>query len=279
MQDIKDQNTEEPETTTVEPETSSEAGAASEEQGAADTASPAPPKRAIVPLTATGEGVQAIIPKDTDEAARMARAIIASGIVPESFTYSEDIRDNKGELIHAKGEPNASLLTIGILKAMELGLPPLTGLSYLLPINNRFTIWGDGAVALAQSHRLVAKQTHVKIGPAMDPSLELKDWPDEYGHEVRYWRVGQDEPYVGRYTVKDAKRANLWLNVKRQPWIKYPDRMLFNRARAFALRDAFADALSGLAIAEEVKDMTPALVDGGEVRAISKKSALSDDDE
>jgi hypothetical protein len=34
--------------------------------------------------------------------------------------------------------------------------------------------------------------------------------------------------------------------------------MLFNRARAFALRDGFADALNGLEIAEEVRDMMPA---------------------
>jgi hypothetical protein len=262
MQDIKEQNTEE--TGAVEPD-----------------APPAQlkPERLPVKLEATDTGVRAIIPQDLEQTAKLVRGIVASGIVPDAFTYKDNVRDADDTIIHKKGEANEPLIIMGVLKAMELGLPPLTGLSYLLPINNRFTVWGEGATALAQSHGLIVKQTHVKVGPAMDPALELKDWPDEYGHEVRYWRKGQDEPYIGRYTVKDAKRAGLWMNASKQPWIKYPDRMLFNRARAFALRDGFADALSGLAIAEEVRDMTPEPIDGVEVRAISKKSALSDDDE
>jgi len=59
------------------------------------------------------------------------------------------------------------------------------------------------------------------------------------------------------------------------PWIEHPDRMLKIRARAFPLRDGFADALAGLAIREEVEDMHEAekkdvevrLGDEGEVEA------------
>jgi hypothetical protein len=67
------------------------------------------------------------------------------------------------------------------------------------------------------------------------------------------------------------------MNVKKQPWILYPDRMLFNRARAFPLRDGFADALMGLSIAEEVMDAMPSVE---EERRIETKrlSALTDDE-
>jgi len=58
--------------------------------------------------------------------------------------------------------------------------------------------------------------------------------------------------------VKDAKRAHLWNNPKRDPWMKYPQRMLMARARAYALREGFADCLSGLSIAEEIQDLPEA---------------------
>lgn len=245
----------------------------------APTEPPAPePQRALVRLEADERGVQAIIPRDEQEVSRLAAAIISSGIVPYAFKYSENVRDDKGELLHAKGEPNKPLIAMGILKSLELGLPPLTGLSYLLPINDRFAVWGDGAVALAQSKGLIVNHTRANVGPAIEPGTELKDWPSEYGVEVRYWRKGQEQPYIGRYTVGDARRSGLWMNVKKDPWIKSPDRMLFNRARAFALRDGFADALSGLAIAEEVRDYAPEPVDGGEIKAISHKKAALDDE-
>lgn len=39
------------------------------------------------------------------------------------------------------------------------------------------------------------------------------------------------------------------------PWFKYPERMLAMRARGFALRNQFADALAGLVSREEAMDM------------------------
>ena len=50
----------------------------------------------------------------------------------------------------------------------------------------------------------------------------------------------------------DANRAGL-LN-RSGPWKSYPDRMLKMRARGFALRDVFADALGGMISAEEAND-------------------------
>ena len=47
------------------------------------------------------------------------------------------------------------------------------------------------------------------------------------------------------------------MNTYKKPWIEHPDRMLFNRARAFVLRDGFADALMGLGIVEEMRDLLP----------------------
>lgn len=203
-----------------------------------------PPKAALL---AHEGGVLAILPRSIEEAARYADGLIKGGLVPDSFREGGK-RDNA---------INPALVMMGVLKSMEISVPPQTGLAGLYVVNNRFSVWGDLAAALVQRTGQVAKQTVAWTGPAVDESAPLGDWPKDFGCEVRYWRKGQDEPYIGRYSVRDAERAGLWLS-RRDPWIKYPKRMLFNRARAFALRDGFADGLHGLSIAEEVIDALPA---------------------
>ena len=189
------------------------------------------------PIVANERGF--IAPTDMGEALRMAQAVIHSGLAPSS--YNND----------------PSKIMLGIMAALEAGLPPLYGLRQIAIINNRPTIWGDGAIALVQSKNLIAKIEVEKVGtPPTD--ADLTKWPDDYGCTVRIWRRGTDGAYEGTFTVGHAKRAKLWLNGRKQPWIDYPERMLFNRARAFALRDGFADALGGIAIREEIEDQIEA---------------------
>src|SRR5690606_26021257 len=61
-------------------------------------------------------------------------------------------------------------------------------------------------------------------------------------------------------SVADAKAADLWGKVG--PWKEYPFRMLRFRARSFALRDTFGDALRGLLSAEEAQDIEERQVTG-----------------
>jgi hypothetical protein len=204
-------------------------------------------KRLPVPLTAHGD-VLAIMPRNIEEAARYAQGLCVANIVPDAFREGGK-RD---------GAPNRELIMMGVLKAMEIGVPPQTGLAGLLPINGRFSVWGDLATALVLKTGKVTGQSVTEIGAeGFDESQPIGNWPDAYGFRVCYWRDNQETPFVGQFTVRDAKRAGLWNNASRQPWVKYPKRMLFNRARAFALRDGFADGLNGLTIAEEVLDSLP----------------------
>ena len=231
-------------------------------------------------LAVVDTGVLPILPRNIEEATRYASGMIRANIVPDAFKHSKDVLPPPGSEdqrpIARKGDIDASLVLMGILKSMELGVAPQTGLAGLLPLNGRFAVWGDLAAALVQRHGLVAKQTVAWTGPALDESLPLGEWPDDVTCEVRYWRVGQDEPYIGRFSVRDAKRAKLWQNAYKDPWNKYPKRMLFNRARAFALRDGFADGLQGLSIAEEVLDhVEPVAV---EARASENMAALTADE-
>lgn len=218
-------------------------------------------KNLPVPLTAQRD-VLAIMPRNIEEASRYAQGLCVANIVPDAFRVGGK-RD---------GQPDHALIMMGVLKSMEIGVPPQTGLAGLLPINGRFSVWGDLAAALVQKTGQVANQSVTEIGAdGFDEGQAIGLWPDAFGYRVCYWRVGQETPYVGQFTVRDAKRAGLWNNASRKPWVHYPKRMLFNRARAFALRDGFSDGLAGLTIAEEVRDALPPPVDerGGSKRLAS----------
>lgn len=181
-----------------------------------------------------------IIPKTVEEAARLAKAVIIGGFAPDSY------KDKSGII-----DPNKVML--GIMSAMEAGLQPLYGLRQIAIINGRPTIWGDAAMALVQSRNIIDDYEEEQVG-TMPTTSDLSKWSDDYGWKVTIKRKGQKGSYVGIFTVGMAKRSRLWMHPKKDPWREYPDRMLKIRARAFALRDGFADALAGLAIREEVED-------------------------
>lgn len=226
-------------------------------------------------LSTDGGNVMAIVPRSLDEASRYAQGLIAANQVPDAFRYD----GKKGN------DANPSLVVMGLLKVLELGLPPQTGLGNILPLNGRFTVWGDGALALLQRPDPISGETVVadyKVEWINKPEnwdsikhqTDLKKWPANYGCRVSIWRKGQKSPYIGEYTVADASRAGLWNSQYRKPWIQHPERMLLNRARAFAMRDGFADRLMGLGIAEEVMDTLPAQ---GTRRGSVDNSMLDDD--
>lgn len=212
--------------------------------------------RAVVPFEAGG-ALAAMIPQNPQEYARMANLLLDAGCVPTSYVGSNP-------------QGTRAKLIIGLMKSVEIGVPPITGLNGIMIVNNRPSVWGDLAVSLIQRSGNLKSHTVRKIGPEPIPGTALKDWDDGFGFVVTMWRKGQDDPYVGEFTVGDARRANLWENHKKQPWIYYPKDMLFNRARAKPMRAGFADALHGMGIVEEERDIAP------DVERISAASLLDD---
>jgi hypothetical protein len=143
-----------------------------------------------------------------------------------------------------KGLDTPEKAMVAIMHGMEVGFTPMAALQSIAVVNGRPTIWGDGALGLC---RASPKCEYVRErvegdGDAMVAICEVG-------------RRGEQKPIIGRFSVADAKKASLW--GKQGPWTQYPKRMLAMRARAFALRDGFADVLRGLGIAEEVADFSP----------------------
>ena len=181
-----------------------------------------------------------IVPTTVEEASRMAKAVIVGNLCPDSY------KDN--------GVPDQGKVLLGIMAALEAGLPPLYGLRQIAIINGRPVIWGDAALALVQSRDVIDEYHEEQIGTLPEDGAPIGQWPEDYGWKVTMKRRGQKGEYVGTFTVADAKRANLWMHAKKKPWLEHPNRMMKIRARTFPLRDGFADALAGLGIREEVED-------------------------
>lgn len=204
----------------------------------------------------TQADIAPVVPTTLEDAMRMAKFICAANVAPAGYQDKQ-------------GMPDPQKVVIGILKALEVGMAPITGLSNIAIINNRPCIWGDGAMALVQAKGLIERfeeffeGSEGVSGPREDSTGEvdhtptIRDFYDEFTAVCRIWRRNQLTPYEGRFSVRDAKRAHLWGSSKKVPWIEHPKRMLKMRARAFALRDGFADALAGLSIREEVEDLPP----------------------
>ena len=170
-------------------------------------------------------------PANLEHSMRIAELICKSDMTPKGY----------------KNKPNDTLI------AMELGrtwgLGPLQAIQNIAVINGKPCAYGDLVLAICSSH----------------PDFEdISEEPIEKGGAIVGYictvkRKGRTA-VVQSFTIEQAKKAGLW--GRQGPWSQYPERMFQMRARGFALRDSFADALNGVAIREEVedyeiKDVTP----------------------
>lgn len=177
-------------------------------------------------LTKTNETFS-LTPKTLDEAMKYSEMLARSALVPKNY------------------QGKAADILIAVQMGIELGLKPIQSLQNIAVINGKPCIYGDVLMSLTKIH----------------PEFEdIKEHFDEKLQaaicEVK--RRGQTL-HTTVFSIEDAKKAGLWN--KPGPWTQYPKRMLQMRARGFALRDTFPDALQGLILAEEAmdyKDITPA---------------------
>ncbi len=177
------------------------------------------------PNLVAGARPTAIVPQTMDETFRLSRAICMAGMAP-------------------KGLDSPEKCMIAIMHGLEIGLTPMAALQRIAVVNGRPTIWGDGAIGLVRASGLcefVAERID-GTGDQRRAICETK-------------RKGEPSAVVRTFSVDDAKKAGLW--GKSGPWTQYPERMLQMRARAFCLRDVYADVLGGLYLREEMDDNAP----------------------
>ena len=166
----------------------------------------------------------------------------SKGLVPDSFDGLWRMAEMASQSTFApsdkRGKPVECM--VAMAHGMEAGLGPMQSLQNIAVINGRPSIWGDAMVGLVLGSGLMVHQQSY---------FEGTEGTDGYTAVYECQRKGIEAKSVSRYSVADAKRAGLWN--KKGPWSQYPNRMLEIRARAFGLRNNFADVLGGLYMAEE----------------------------
>ncbi len=173
-----------------------------------------------VAIRDTTQPAFSLTPRNLEEALKFADIMSKSDLVPRDF------RDKPGNIL------------VAIQKGLEIGLSPMAALESIAVINGRASLWGDALLGLVQ------------VSPQYEWHNEAESTPTKGVCIVK--RKGH-EPHRVEFSIEDAKRAGLL--GKSGPWQQYTARMLTLRARAFALRDKFADVLKGLSMAEEALDI------------------------
>lgn len=192
------------------------------------------------PTLRAGGAIAGIIPQSIEEAYRLSDAIHQAGMAPFGLDTPQKVM-------------------IAMMTGLELEMPPMQAVQSIAVINNRPCMWGDALIGVVRKSPLC---------------LYVREWIDGDGDariaRCETKRKGEEHPVVRSFSVDDAKRAKLWstdaMVTKRakgggtyekendSPWYRYPQRMLQMRARAWCLRDTYADVLKGMQVREEVED-------------------------
>ena len=180
---------------------------------------------------------------------RLAQYAVKSGLVPQTYNTPEKV-------------------LVAWEFGGELGLSRMQSLVCLSVVRNIPAIGGKHVHAIVLGKGILE---------------EFKEWTegvqfqDDFTAICKVRRKGLPGETVKRYSVADAKRAQLW--GKQGPWSSDPALMLCYRARSRAFNALFADVLCGLPITEEVLDYThlekPSLIPvEGSVQPAPQKDAL-----
>lgn len=184
------------------------------------------PRQQRAPLVAVPHGGKtSIVPVDFEQAWRLATVFAASGdMVPKVY------REN----------PNAACMAI--MWGMELGISPIQAIQGIAVIGGKPAVWGDLLLAICVTS---PKFVDLLEEPVLEGTAVV-------AYKATAKRQGRSD-VVRIFTMADAAKAGLL--TKDGPWKTYPQRMLQMRARSWALRDQFADALRGIASADEMQDV------------------------
>lgn len=172
---------------------------------------------------------------------KVAVMLSKSGVIPNAY----------------KGKPED--IFVAMAMGYQLGFPIEQSLQDIAVVNGRPCLWGDGLLSLALNH------------PECESINELpltNDKGQVVGYQCTVVRKGH-QAHTKQFTLQDATLAGLLS--RGTVWESYPERMLQMRARSFAIRDKFADALRGLRVAE-IEEEDKHVIEGQIMNEVSSTS-------
>lgn len=193
-------------------------------------------KNKTLPIVVNERGL--IEAKDNAELYRYCMALMSGGSAPKHLSTVPQVMS-------------------AILTVRQLGMPDFA-IRQVANIHGTQSIFGDLPLALAQKTK---ELTHFREEwfdkDYQKICFENKNLGAEVVGAVCFIARGKMDPLSFSFTLQDAEKANLYPAGQHSPWTKYTRIMLRYKARSIALKSLFADAISGLAIAEYDLDRLP----------------------
>lgn len=190
--------------------------------------------RAVAKLSA-GAPIVGIVPTTVDDVFRLAQLIHTSGLAPYQLKTPEAV-------------------TVVLMKGLELGMPPMMALECIGVINGKAALHSDGIPALLWSHGFKIREWYVN--------------EDDLNRIEAHCEITRPEgdKYTFKFSAQDAKDNGLWDDraktsegkPNKSPWFLYKKRMVKMRCRGWLARDCATDALKGMPIFEEQRDIEDA---------------------
>lgn len=165
---------------------------------------------------------------------RFATVVVNSGLAPSSFKTPEQV-------------------IMAVQFGAEIGLSPMQALQNECVINGKVGVYGEASLAICmrdkayEDHEEWYEVDKARIAEEdVIPALRNKKNVVAFTEMKAKGRISVKRAF----SVEDAKEAKLW--GKAGPWVNYPQRMLRFKARHWAEKDCFPNALKGIPLAEDL---------------------------
>jgi hypothetical protein len=173
---------------------------------------------------------------------RLNDSLFSKELAPHYTQLAEQL--SRSQLVPKAYQGKPADLFIAMAMGYQIGMSVEQSIQAIAVINGKPCLWGDDMLALCMIH------------PDFEDIIEEPIYQSSVGTPITGFnctvkRRGMSD-YTQPFTLDMARKAGLL--AKQGPWTQYPERMLQLRARAFALRNRFPDALKGIKSREEVED-------------------------
>lgn len=200
-----------------------------------------------------------------DKANRLSDSLFSKELAPHYMQVANQL--SKSEMVPKAYRGKPQDLFIAMAMGYQIGLSVEQAIQAIAVINGKPCLWGDDMLALCMNHPDFVDNIEEPI---------VSNTNTVIGYRCTVKRRNMAD-YTEEFDLNKAKKAGLL--GKAGVWTQYPERMMQLRARAFALRNRFPDALKGIKSREEVEDYIEAeykVVDSGGSRTeLLKKDFLT----
>lgn len=179
-------------------------------------------------------GTKGVMLSSMEDMYRFATCVVNSGLAPKSFSTPEQV-------------------VLAVQFGAEIGLSPMQALQNECVINGKVGVYGEASLAICM--RDSSYEDHEEWFEVDKKRIDEEDVITAITAKKNVVAFTEMKakgriPVKRAFSVADAVKAGLW--AKAGPWVNYPQRMLRFKARHWAEKDCFPNALKGIPLAEDL---------------------------